>query len=129
MRKSLFALAALALCAGEAAAQYGPPPGGYRPAPPPYGAPLPPPGYGIPPPRPPIVVGPGPGYGPPPGWRHRRSYGWCREKAERLYAFEQRARGDGFITPRERRITEMLRADLRNSCGGGRWAPGRGWYY
>lgn len=79
-------------------------------------------------PPPPVVIGP-PIYGPPPGWRHRRGYGWCRAKAERLYEFEYRMQLDGRVSRDEMRIANALRADLQRSCGGGRWAPDRGWYY
>ncbi len=89
----------------------------YRPAPPVYR------------PAPPIIVAPGPSYGPPPNWRHRRPYNWCRAKAERLHQFEYQMQLDGRISRDELRIARSLRADLANSCGGGRWNPNRGWYY
>ncbi len=122
MRKALWAGALLALFAGEAAAQgygqggygqggYGPPPG-YRPPPPVYA-----------PPPPPMA------YGAPPQWRHRRPYDWCRAKAERLHQFEYQMQMDGRVSRDEVRIANSLRADLASSCGGGRWAPNRGWHY
>ena len=121
MRKVLLAVASLGLLASEAAAQYYPPPGGYRPPPPVY-APPPPPVYAPPPPA--------YGYGPPPGqWRHRRPYDWCQVKAQRLQEFEYRMQMDGRVSRDEVRIAQSLRADLANSCGGGRWEPNRGWHY
>ena len=95
---------------------YRPAPPVYRPAPPVYRQ------------APPIIVGPGPGYGPPPNWRHRRPYGWCRAKAERLHQFEYQMQLDGRISRDEMKIARSLRADLANSCGNGRWNPNRGWY-
>ena len=63
---------------------------------------------------------------PPPGaWTYSRSHDWCLDKARRLHDFEARARYDR----RDVRIVEALRADLRQSCGGGRWNPDRGWYH
>ncbi len=107
MKRLLAAGALLALCAGQAAAQ-------YYPGPPP---PPPPPGHY----RGPVA--------PPGAWRHARPYDWCRAKAERLYSFEYRMRQDGRISRDEARIADSLRYDLERSCGGGRWDPGRGWYY
>ncbi len=70
-----------------------------------------------------------PGYDrPPPGWRYKQPYNWCREKARRLYDFEWRMQQDGRISRDEARIAAGLRSDLAASCGGGRWHPKRGWY-
>lgn len=139
MRKLLMAGAMLGLLATDAGAQgWNPnaPPPGYRPPPPPnvYVPPEYRPRQAIPPQpefrrQPPVVVTPGPSYGPPPGWRHRRAYDWCQAKAARLHEFEFRAQQDGRVSRDEMRISRSLRADLANSCGGGRWAPNRGWYY
>ena len=117
MKRLLISAALLALFAGEAAAQFWgppPPPPPYRgPPPPPYGGPPPPPYYG----------------GPPPAWRHPRPYEWCAAKARHLHEFEYRMRLDGRISRGELQIADALRADLANSCGGGRWHPDRGWHY
>ncbi len=138
MRKAALIAAVLGLIATEASAQGwgGPRDPGYRPPPPPGYYPPPPPGYRPPPPPPPVyapppprVVAPGPGFGAPPGWRHRRAYDWCQVKAQRLHEFEYRATLDGRVSRDERRIAQSLRADLANNCGGGRWAPNRGWHY
>ena len=126
---------------GGRAPQYQAPPGPppqvqqqprFRPAPPPVVYAPPPPqrqwggGAG---PRGPVYV-PQPSYGPPPGsWRHRRPYDWCQVKAQRLHEFEYRMQMDGRVSRDEARIARSLRADLANSCGGGRWNPNRGWYY
>lgn len=111
-----------------------PPPERFRPPPRPPVVIVPPrpPRYRAPPPAiyvPPPVYAPAPYAGPPPGWRHRRSYSWCQVKAQRLYEFEYRMQQDGRVSRDEARIAQALRADLANSCGGGRWAPSRGWYY
>jgi hypothetical protein len=101
-----------------------PPPPVYR-APPVYRPP--PPVYRAPPP--PVIFAPAPSYGPPPNWRHRRAYGWCEERARRLHQFEYQMQLDGRVSKDEVRIARSLRADLAANCGGGRWAPNRGWYY
>ncbi len=128
MRKLLLAVAAIGLFAGGASAQpYGDGRGGYRPPPPPDYYP-PPPRYRQPPPPPPVYA-PGPAYGAPPAWRHRRPYDWCQAKAARLHEFEYRMQLDGRVSRDEARIASSLRADLASSCGGGRWHPQRGWHY
>ena len=64
---------------------------------------------------------------PPPGaWRFARPYDYCVEKARRLHDFEAR---HGVRDRRDFRIMEEMRADLRASCGGGRWHPDRGWHH
>ena len=50
--------------------------------------------------------------------RHHRI---CQEKAWRLHGFERRARSDGELSWRERRIIRSLRADLDSTCGRFRW--------
>lgn len=62
-------------------------------------------------------------------WDHPRPYGWCRDKARRLHEYEYRASRDGRLSTNEKITIGLLRADLDNSCGGGRWHPKRGWYY
>lgn len=114
MKKLLLVALAIGLFASEVSAQ------GY--------------GWGPPPPPPPRPYYGGPGYGPPPGpprdeWRHRRPRNWCEEKARRLHRFEYEMTTDGRVSRDEQRIANSLRADLANSCGGGRWAPERGWHY
>lgn len=119
MKKLLLAVATLGLLGTEVVAQpyYDRTPPGYRPPPPQvYRAP------------PPVVVAPNPGFGAPPGWRHRRPYDWCQAKAQRLHEFEFRAQADGRVSRDEARIARSLQADLASSCGGGRWHPQRGWY-
>ena len=112
MKKLVLAVAALGLFSAEASAQYyDRPPPGYRPPPPEFRGPPPPP------------------YAAPGGWRHARPYAWCQEKARRLHDFEYRSQMDGRVSRDEMRIANALRADLRASCGGGRWHPQRGWYY
>lgn len=64
-----------------------------------------------------------------PGWKHSRPYHWCRDKARRLHEYEYRASRDGRLSTNERITISLLRADLDNSCGGGRWHPRRGWHY
>ena len=70
------------------------------------------------------------GHGAPPqgSWHFARSHDYCLEKARRLHDFEARAGRRGFDR-RDERIVAELRADLRQSCGGGRWHPDRGWYH
>lgn len=103
MKKVLLAAAALGLTATGAAAQY-------------YDLPRRPPPAGI--------------YAAPPAsWRHARPYSWCEAKARRLHEFEYRVQMDGRVSRDEARIANGLRADLSASCGNGRWAPNRGWYY
>ena len=65
----------------------------------------------------------------PARWEHKQSYDWCEDKARNLHRYENRSARDGVITRDERRHIEILRADLRRSCGGGRWHPSRGWHY
>lgn len=121
MKRFLIALGALGLLASSASAQYYDP--GWR-------RPPPPPGYYPPPPPPPVYQQPPRRYyGGPPDWRHARSYNWCQGKAARLYDFERRMQMDGRVSRDEARIANSLRADLQASCGGGRWAPNRGWYH
>ncbi len=62
-------------------------------------------------------------------WEHPRPYGWCREKAQRLHEYEYRASRDGRLSTNEKITIGLLRSDLQNSCGGGRWHPRRGWHY
>jgi hypothetical protein len=62
-------------------------------------------------------------------WEHPRPYGWCREKARRLHEYEYRASRDGRLSTNEKITIGLLRSDLQNSCGGGRWHPRRGWHY
>ena len=68
------------------------------------------------------------GHGLPPAgvWRHARPYDYCVAKARRLNDFELR---HGVRDRRDALIMDELRADLRASCGGGRWHHDRGWYY
>lgn len=62
-------------------------------------------------------------------WEHPRPYGWCRDKARRLHEYEYRASRDGRLSTNEKITIGLLRSDLQNSCGGGRWHPRRGWHY
>ena len=122
MKKLILAAAALGLMATGAAAQSGPPP--YQPPYQDYRRPPPPPVY-----REPRYVGPPVVARPERGWRHTQPYNWCQARAQRLHEFEYRMQLDGRVSRDEERIARSLRADLRASCGGGRWAPNRGWYY
>ena len=61
-------------------------------------------------------------------WEYSRPRDWCEGKARRLHEYEHRARADGIITREERHTIHALEDDLARSCGGGRWAPDRGWY-
>ena len=62
-------------------------------------------------------------------WEHPRPYHWCREKARRLHDYEYRASCDGRLSTNEKITLGLLRADLDQSCGGGRWHPRRGWHF
>ena len=61
-------------------------------------------------------------------WEYRQSRDWCEGKARRLHDYEHRAARDGVIAREERNTIRALQDDLRDSCGGGRWAPDRGWH-
>ena len=111
MRKVLWVLAVLGLCATEAAAQYYPPAGVYRPSPAPdYGA--------------------GQRHVQPAGaWRTRRPYDWCQANARRLRDFDAKVQTDGRVSRDEARIAQSLQTDLATSCSRGRRPAIRSWHY
>jgi hypothetical protein len=61
-------------------------------------------------------------------WEYQRPYSWCEAKARRLHEYTHQARADRVVTRWEARNIRLLEDDLASSCGGGRWAPERGWY-
>ena len=101
MRKVVWAMAVLGLCATDAAAQYYPPAGVYRPSPAP-------------------VYGAAQRHVQPPAWRTRRPYDWCQTNARRLRDFDGRVQADGRVSRDEARIAQSLQADLATNCYRGR---------
>lgn len=51
----------------------------------------------------------------------RQYHAMCQDKAERLHIIHRRAKADGRISWRERRLVQALERDLDRSCGRFRW--------